>query len=289
MKLGTALRLGRVSNLPTVITNVLAGCMLSTTEFSGAVFGGLCAAMVLAYVGGMYLNDAFDREYDARMRPERPIPSGEVSARRVFMLGFAMLALGVLCVLLTTSRGSGGTPLAGVSGMLALVGTIVFYDLYHKQNPLSPIVMGACRVLVYLTAGLSVSLWPPSKPLLWGAAALLGYLIGLSYAAKQENFGEVKNLWPLAFLALPCVSVIWVRDPMSAVLLAISTLWTLYSLSFLIRKHGRNIPRAVGHFIAGISLLDGALIALVGAPQLGLLCVFGCALTLVLQRVVPGT
>ena len=34
------------------------------------------------YIGGMYLNDAFDRDIDARERPERPIPSGHVGARR---------------------------------------------------------------------------------------------------------------------------------------------------------------------------------------------------------------
>ena len=171
MKLRTALRLGRVSNLPTVVTNVLAGCMLSTTGFSLAVYAGLCVAMVLAYVGGMYLNDAFDRDFDARVRPERPIPSGEVTAANVFGLGFGMLAAALGCVVLVVTRGAGGSTLAASSSMLALAGTIVFYDLYHKQNPFSPIVMGACRVLVYLTAGLSVAAWPPSTPLLWGCAA----------------------------------------------------------------------------------------------------------------------
>jgi UbiA prenyltransferase family len=289
VNLRTALRLGRVSNLPTVITNVLAGCMLSTTEFSLPVYAGLCGSMTLAYVGGMYLNDAFDREYDARFRPERPIPSGEVSARRVFGLGFGMLGAGVLCVALIAMRGAGGTVLAAGSSMLALAGTIVFYDLYHKQNPLSPVVMGACRVLVYLTAGLTVASWPPSGPLGWGCVALLGYLIGLSYAAKQENFGEVKNVWPLLCLALPLVGAIWVRDAVSGGLLLMFAAWTLYSLSWLTRREQRNIPRAIGHFIAGISLLDASLIALVGAPGLGLLCVAGFVLTVALQRVVPGT
>jgi hypothetical protein len=289
MNVRTALRLGRVSNLPTVITNVLAGCMLSSTDFSLAVYAGLCGVMTLAYVGGMYLNDAFDREFDARVRPERPIPSGEVSAKRVFTLGFGMLGLAVVGVQLITIRGAGGSALGAVSSMLGLVGAIVFYDLYHKQNPFSPVVMGLCRVLVYLTAGLCVATWPPSTPLVWGAVALLGYLIGLSYAAKQENFGEVKNVWPLVLLALPCLSVIWVRDPVSGVLLAVFAAWTLYALSFLVRKRGRNIPRAIGYFIAGISLLDGTLIALVGAPLLGASCVLGCGLTIALQRIVPGT
>ena len=149
--------------------------------------------------------------------------------------------------------------------------------------------MGACRVLVYLTAGLTIASWPPSGPLGWGCVALLGYLIGLSYAAKQENFGEVKNLWPLLCLALPFVGAIWVRDAVSGGLLLVFAAWTLYSLSWLMRRQQRNIPRAIGHFIAGISLLDASLIALVGAPGLGVLCVAGFVLTIALQRVVPGT
>ena len=72
----TAFRLGRVSNLPTVWSNVLGAMSLAamTVPIREAAFTAL--AMSLLYVGGMYLNDAFDRDIDARERPERPIPSG---------------------------------------------------------------------------------------------------------------------------------------------------------------------------------------------------------------------
>lgn len=289
MKLSTALRLGRVSNLPTVATNVLAGCVLSGAPFSVPVYLGLTLAMALAYVGGMFLNDAFDRDYDARVRPERPIPRGEVSAQRVFVFGFAMLGASVLCVAWVVLRGAGGAALPAASSMLALSGTIVFYDLHHKQNPLSPIVMGACRMLVYVTSALSLAPFPPSGRVLWGALSLLGYLIGLSYAAKQENLGEVKNVWPLAFLALPLAGAYGISDPAAALALACFAGWAVYSLSWLMRKAGRNIPRAVGFFIAGIALLDGAQVALAGQPLLALACFAGFALTLLLQSVVPGT
>jgi hypothetical protein len=43
----------------------------------------------------------------------------------------------------------------------------------------------------------------PEAGLYWGAGALLAYLIGLTYVAKQETLGQVRNLWPLAFLAVP--------------------------------------------------------------------------------------
>ena len=79
MKLTTAAKLGRVSNLPTVWTNVLAGCVLAGGSLGVATVLTLGVLATLLYVAGMFLNDAFDAEIDARERPERPIPAGEVS------------------------------------------------------------------------------------------------------------------------------------------------------------------------------------------------------------------
>ena len=86
------LLLGRVSNLPTVWTNTLAGATLAGAAVAPGRLTLLAAAFSLLYTGGMYLNDAFDRESDARERPERPIPSGRVRAGSVFAIGFGLLA-----------------------------------------------------------------------------------------------------------------------------------------------------------------------------------------------------
>ena len=79
------LRLGRVSNLPTVWTNVLAGAALAGAAVGPGRLALPLVACSLFYPGGMYLNHAFDREIDARERPERPIPSGRITARRLRM------------------------------------------------------------------------------------------------------------------------------------------------------------------------------------------------------------
>ena len=62
---GVALRLGRVSNLPTVWTNVLAGGILAGADPAHPLVLVPLLAASLLYVGGMYLNDAFDAEIDA--------------------------------------------------------------------------------------------------------------------------------------------------------------------------------------------------------------------------------
>lgn len=290
--LRTLLRLGRISNLPTVWTNCLAALALAGGTFEPLSFLVAALAMSFAYTGGMFLNDAFDREIDARERPERPIPSGEISAGAVFALGFGQLSLGVLLVASLGPLTGGPLNLPAVVAALVLCGVIVLYDVHHKQNPLSPLVMGLCRVGVYATVGLAFAPRPLELPwpLLVGALLLLGHLIGLTYVAKQENLGSVKGFWPLVLLAGPVLFGISRSGDELAVLGFVVLLvgLELWALS-LLRRVPPRIPQAVITLIAGISLVDAVLLASVGQWALGALAVGGCGLTLGLQRWVRGT
>ncbi len=290
MTFADALKLGRVSNLPTVWTNMLAGVVLAGGAATDMKMLPLLAAMSLFYIGGMYLNDAFDAAIDAVERPERPIPGGRVGRGTIFALGFAMLAGGIVIVVLIDVNSEGGARLWPSVGAVALAAAIVFYDWYHKANPLSPIVMGLCRMLVYVTAGLCFAL-PLPQAVMVGAVLLLCYLIGLTYVAKQENLGRVENLWPLLFLAAPVIYgiTITIGQPETIVFLAVFTGWMLVALWFVKRRQPGDIPRAVVSLIAGISLFDAMVIAGAGALPLALLAVAGFAMTLGLQRFVPGT
>jgi hypothetical protein len=290
MNLAVALRLGRVSNLPTVWTNTLAGIVLAGGEVADRRTLPLIVALSLFYVAGMFLNDAYDAEIDAVERPERPIPSGQVGAETVFTAGFAMMALGLGLFAWIGYGMADGTGLGPVFGGLGLGAAIVLYNRRHKDNPLSPVLMGLCRVLVYVTAGLAVA---PDLPVAIriGAVLLLCYLIGLTYIAKQETLGEVRNLWPLLFLAAP-VSYAFAtapESPTSATLGLIFVAWVGLALWFLRRRQPGDVPRAVVSLIAGISLLDAVLIAGTGAVGIAWMAVLGFALTLLLQRFVAGT
>jgi len=282
VKAGTALRLGRVSNLPTVWTNALAGTVLAGPASFGAEFALVLLAFSLFYTGGMFLNDAFDAPFDAVQRPERPIPSGEVGVRAVFAWSFGLMALGIAVL-----AGFGVAPaLAG----LTLAVAITFYDWHHKKNVFGPVVMGLCRVLVYVGAALCATLLLPDA--LWiGAALMLCYLIGLTYVAKQENLGRVENLWPLLFLAAPVGYGAWLAAARTAVapFWLLFTGWMLVALWFLRRRGKGDIPRAVVSLIAGISLLDALLIAGAGSYALAGCALAGFGVTLFFQRYVSGT
>jgi 4-hydroxybenzoate polyprenyltransferase len=287
---GVALRLGRVSNLPTVWTNVAAGVALSGAGFPIGAFAGLTLALSLFYIGGMYLNDAFDRDIDARERPERPIPSGVVPASAVFAIGFGLIATGWLMLVAIGYAPADGTgwraPLAGA----LLAGAIVVYDMWHKANPLSPVIMGLCRLLVYVTAAVAVVPFVSGEVAL-AAAVALGYLIGLTYAAKQEALGRITNAWPLALLAVAVVYAGWTATTSLAGFLAAAAFvaWLAYSMVFLLKPDRVNVPRAVVSLIAGLCLLDAVFIAGAGYGWLALAAAAAFLLTLALQRHVPGT
>jgi len=290
MKWATALRLGRVSNLPTVWTNTLAGAVTAGLGAADSRMLWLLLATSLFYVGGMYLNDAFDSGFDARHRPERPIPSGDVSRQAVFLAGYGMLgsALLILAFIGQAWAGAGGAKLLAAGAVLA--GAIVLYDWYHKENPLSPVLMGFCRMMVYVTAAYAITANPPMQVYALGGL-LLCYLIGLTYIAKQEHLGRVTALWPLVFLALP---VAWGFSQsfgnMAVMGLSVFfTAWLLYALSFLRRRGPGDVPRGVGNLLAGICLWDALVMGAQGRLDLAGLALVAFVVTLLLQRFIAPT
>ncbi len=290
MNLSVALRLGRVSNLPTVWTNVFTGMALAAGVGAEPRLAILLVSLSLFYIGGMFLNDAFDSGFDASARPERPIPSGQVSAAQVYAVGFGMLVLGIALLAWTGYGFEPYTQWRPVIAGIALAAAIVFYNWHHKENPLSPLVMGLCRMLVVVSAAFAVAIALPVE-VYAAAIVLLCYLIGLTYAAKKEHLGRIDSFWPLAFLAVPLAYGAWLATRHPAVLIPVAALaaWILFALRLLRRRAKGDVPRAVVSLIAGISLLDAIFLA--GAMQwtLVVLAFAAFGLTLALQRWVSGT
>lgn len=278
----TLLVLGRVSNLPTVWSNCLAGWWLGG---GGNVvkLPFLFLGVTLLYVGGMFLNDAFDEQFDRQHRQERPIPSGRISAGLVWRWGFVLLAVGELPLF-----GCGVS--TGVLG-IALALCILLYDALHKALTFSPLLMGACRFLVYLIAASSgetgVGGWA-----IWSGLALSVYVAGLSFIARGESLRGPLQFWPVALLAAPVLLALFLnvgtyREP-ALLLSLVLTLWTLRCLRTIFWTGVPNVGRTVSGLLAGIVLVDW--IAAVQTPR-----ELGCAFialflsALLAQRFVPAT
>ena len=126
-----------------------------------------------------------------------------------------------------------------------LIGLIVLYDAWHKRNPVSPLLMGACRAMVYVVAGLAIA--GELNAALWGAAAvLLIYLVGLTQVAKAES-GGIAARWPVVAVLAP--AVYWAKelpDAAVALLLVAFLVWAGYALWLVLAQHrigaGRRAP-----------------------------------------------
>ena len=116
--------------------------------------------------------------------------------------------------------------------------------------------MGLCRVLVDLTAASRVARDAPARG---RGGALLCYLIGLTYVAKQEHLGRIGSLWPLGFLAAPS-STASAGAARTAVWLPLLSAWASSVALACCAGGAGDVPRAVV-MIAGIALVDGVLLA----------------------------
>jgi hypothetical protein len=280
--LRTLLVLGRVSNLPTVWSNCLAGWLLSG-QSTGDRFFLLCLGATFLYLGGMYLNDAFDAQFDQQHRGERPIPSGAIRAAAVWQWGLSWLTLGLLCL------GFLGKTTAILA--LLLSGSIFVYDAIHKIFAFSPLLMAACRFFLILLAA-SVGYAGVTGTSIWAALVLASYIVGLSYLARRESTQGPLRYWPCLFLAAPIAlaSVVNHGEPALRGLLlsAILILWIVRCLRFAFWVGQRNIGRSVSGLLAGIVLVDWLAVG-GGGLLFGPIFVGLFVLALLFQRFIPAT
>lgn len=274
--------LARPSNLPTVWTNVLAGAVIAGGD-DYLQIALLAAAGSIFYCAGMILNDAFDREIDRRERPERPIPSGRISASTAFLVGFIGLAAAIYLA------HSAAPKLAVTILGAALAAAIVLYDVRHKKYVLAPFIMGLCRALLYLLAAIAVSpdAGTAMRNVMLPAAALWAWVVGLTFVARAESTGQVPKL-ALALLSAPAfLSVaLGYQGAVATVIVALLILWTGRAVVLAGR---RAIGPAIVSLIAGISAVDAVALAGAGAPILAIVAFFGLPATLRLQAWVRGT
>jgi 4-hydroxybenzoate polyprenyltransferase len=183
------LQLLRPPNVATAFADVLAGYATTGLPVERPL-AWLLASTICLYAGGVVLNDVFDRQIDATERPERPIPSGRISASAAGILGALLLAVGVLLAV-----GAGRVP-ALVA--LATATSVLLYDAWSKHHQiLGPVNMGTCRAL-NLTLGMAAS--APALTLHWPLGFIpLCYIAGVTLASRGEVHGGGQTQARIAF------------------------------------------------------------------------------------------
>lgn len=287
-RLRTFLILGRVSNLPTVWSNCLAGWWLG----GGGNFAKLpllLVGMSALYTGGAFLNDAFDVEFDRQRRPTRPIPSGAVTRERVWLWSFALLAAGALALAFISKT----------AGILALVllACIVLHGAAHKAVTASPWLMGLCRLWVYVIAG-STGIWGLNGWPIWCGVALALYIAGLGFVAQRDGVRGAAPWWPLLLLAVPVALALAMNTgnawDSAALISLVLVLWSVRCVRPAFFAAESNVPRAVAGLLAGIVFVDWLAVAPLPqvSPQVsprlsGIVFLALFAATKLLQRLLP--
>lgn len=217
----------RVSNLPTVWSNVLTAAILCNTPFSISLTLTVMLSMSFFYSAGMAFNDICDAEIDKISKTNRPIPLGKISILTAKKVSFFLLISAFLLLLVAPYKSYA----LFAAAFLAIL--IIFYDLYHKGNPLSVLLMAGCRFMIYITVGYGIA-GKIETPIVIIALVQFAYIVFVSLIARFENklpqgFGFPVIPFMLAaicavdgiFLAFT-ISPIWIAGGIGGMLLTLA-------------------------------------------------------------------
>lgn len=267
MNFRALIELLRPANVVTAAADVLAGYAAAGAA-QPRTLPWLLASTVCLYAGGIVLNDFFDRHLDAEERPERPIPSGRITARAAGTIGFVLLFAGIAFALCATA--------AAAVIALAISASVLLYDIWGKhQRFFGPFNMGMCRALNLLLGVAAVPALVGSRLTL--ALLPLIYIAAVTTLSRGEVRGGKRSVAAFSLTAIVFVIARMVRIGFNAysqtaalVTLLVTALlawrvlppfWRAYNepVSMVIRK-------AVRAGVLSLVLLDAAIAASYSNP-----------------------
>lgn len=225
-------------------------------------------AAACLYGAGMTLNDVFDARRDRALHPERPIPSGAVSARAAAAQGGALLAAGV------GLAGLAGPAHGALAGLLAIA--ILLYDGLLKRWPIpGGLAMGLVRYLdVQIGVGIAIG-----GAFAWGfqPAVFLGlYVFVLTYLSTFEERAAAAPgaLRPTLVLMCLVLAVAGYAFPYNLVSVwfyaSVAAAAMFFGMSAWRGRSRAGYQRLTLVLLLGIFVVDGGSLAGLGRWDLGL-------------------
>ena len=193
-------KLLRLSLAPSVIADVAAGLVFASGGRwpSGAGPLWLMASSACVYHGALAINDWHDREHDARTRPSRPIPRGEVQPETALAIGASLLVIGPLLALLHSHEAAFWS--------FGLASLALIYDLIGRGPWIGPVLLALCRSgnlglgLLFANGAFGTSVALPVALLPMAIYAV--YVLRISQLGRMEDGEEELQLGRPAGLVL---------------------------------------------------------------------------------------
>ena len=307
---GSFIKLLRISNAPTVVTNSFVGASVAASMEPGsfpniARLIAVTIGVVFIYIAGMAINDYFDQVVDAQERPTRPIPAGQISSNTALLVGGTFLLTGmILCAIIS---------LDVLPWVMLLGSAVLAYNMLHLAKFVGPFLMGVCRALVPIVVAIALS---PAHAPAWNILMFFALPLGLatfaiSLAARNEMqlqstpaqtlrpHRTMRTMIATAFMgiaALAPMGAIATRtlDPMEQLMaftygLCITLAGAAIFRGLTLITSARASHIGVMHWIAALSLLDAASLCILNQPILAYAAI-GCFIaTTLLQRRIAGS
>ncbi len=281
-KIRDLLSLLRLRNAPTAIAATAAAALLareaapqitSRSNFFFVVFGS-----VLLYSAGMVLNDLADIQRDRTLHPDRPLPSGRISAGTALFLAASLLLGGLLLCSF-----AGFLPVA-IGGFIAL--GILMYDFEATTSAFwGPVLMGILRAANFLlglsVVGTAMFTWSTymALPLFTGFHIFL--ITSISILEETPHARDELTMYAgidaglLAFLVFYLLLV--KEGPIQVPYFSLSVLpLAIYLLQFglAIRSARRNpVPERIGAIVGtgvqGMILIESTMVCFLVGPIQG--------------------
>ncbi|SVC75767.1 uncharacterized protein METZ01_LOCUS328621, partial [marine metagenome] len=111
-----------------------------------------CVSAMMLVGGGNALNDYNDRESDKKNHPERPIPSGKISAENALTFAQILLGLGLVILIFTLDN-----KMPFVIALLGVITLIAYENGLKAAGIAGNIAVGLMSGAVFLYAGMAVN------------------------------------------------------------------------------------------------------------------------------------
>ena len=111
-----------------------------------------CVSAMMLVGGGNALNDYNDRESDKRNHPERPIPSGKISAENALTFAQVLIGLGLVILIFTLDN-----KMPFVIALLGVITLIAYENGLKAAGIAGNIAVGLMSGAVFLYAGMAVN------------------------------------------------------------------------------------------------------------------------------------
>ncbi|MEM0983703.1 MAG: UbiA family prenyltransferase [Planctomycetota bacterium] len=290
MKLRPWLELTRASNLPTVWSNVVTGATVAATATGGwtptperlTKLVTIVIAASLLYCFGMAHNDVRDSDRDLTARPGKPIPSQRLARRAARAFAYICLVLGVVLAAIVSLQAFYAALLIGFCATL--------YNREHQKHASSVLWMGLCRGLLYALGAFSTGL-EHAPVLFWPTLSLAGYAAHVTLLARAESRPDHHlsrwSAYPLPMWGL--FTLLSIADGLASFYTVgwlLFAFWVTYATRIAMRGF---LVRGVMAWIAGMSLLDLAVIAWSGQVWMMLVPIGSFAATTFAHRRILGS